>query len=163
MRRNTRRFQKIYHERKAGVVNGTQVWYQTVGMGFPAFDGDTVYAAENGYTNEYTEVINIEISWSSMEFTYTDGQWNPETHDYDDGVWNRPGGEITVKNNGNVTVKATFTYERTLEGIVGSFTQENVTLAPGVKSSTKLSLSGEPQETMEQVELGMISVEIVPE
>lgn len=147
----------------AGVVNGTQVWHQTVGMGFPAFDGDVVYAAESGYTNEYREVIQVEISWTSMEFTYTDGQWNPETHDYDDGVWNCPGGEIMVKNNGNVTVKAAFTYERALEGIVGSFTRENVSIAPGVNASTKLSLRGEPQATMEQVELGAILVEIVPE
>lgn len=29
--------------------------------------------------------VSIDITWDSLEFTYTDGQWDPETHSYKGG------------------------------------------------------------------------------
>ena len=52
--------------------------------------------------------VSIDITWDSLEFTYTDGQWDPETHSYKGGGWSDSGGNFTVKNNGNVGVETKF-------------------------------------------------------
>ncbi len=54
-----------------------------------------------------SNVIQVEITWGAMEFTYTGGTWNPDTHKYEDGKWApvTEGADIfSVKNAGNVPV-----------------------------------------------------------
>lgn len=41
--------------------------------------------------------VSIDITWDSLEFTYTDEQWDPETHSYKGGGWSDSGGNFTVK------------------------------------------------------------------
>lgn len=67
--------------------------------------------------------VSIDITWDSLEFTYTDGQWDPETHSYKGGGWSDSGGNFTVKNNGNVGVETKFSYANAtgMEEIKGIF------------------------------------------
>ncbi len=63
-------------------------------------------------------VYNVDITWGSLEFTYTDsskGTWNPTTHKYDgaegaEWTWETGANEITVTNHSNTAVTATATY-----------------------------------------------------
>jgi len=49
--------------------------------------------------NSDSEVqVSIDITWDSLEFTYTDGQWDPETHSYKGGGWSDSGGNFTLTN-----------------------------------------------------------------
>lgn len=41
--------------------------------------------------------VSIDITWDSLEFTYTDGQWDPETHSYKGGGWSDSGGNFMNK------------------------------------------------------------------
>lgn len=59
--------------------------------------------------NSDSEVqVSIDITWDSLEFTYTDRQWDPETHSYKGGGWSDSGGNFTLTNTGNVGVMADF-------------------------------------------------------
>lgn len=138
----------------------------------------TVYTATvtvNGKT--YTdvkevpnEVISVEITWTAMEFTYTDGEWQPESHSYADGKWTpdaEDGGVITVKNTGNKDVSVTFGYTKTVDEVEGGFADENetaitspVALAAGEEKKIKLVLSGKPSSTLENANLGSVTVTI---
>ena len=138
----------------------------------------TVYTATvtvNGKT--YTdvkeipnEVISVEITWTAMEFTYTDGEWQPESHSYADGKWTpdaEDGGVITVKNTGNKDVTVTFGYTKTVDEVEGGFADENetaitspVALAAGEEKKIKLVLSGKPSSTLENANLGSVTVTI---
>ena len=63
--------------------------------------------------NSDSEVqVSIDITWDSLEFTYTDGQWDPETHSYKGGGWSDSGGNFTLTNTGNVGVMADFSYKQ---------------------------------------------------
>ena len=63
-------------------------------------------------------VYNVDITWGSLEFTYTGeskGTWNPDTHTYTDktaGSWRCDLGanDITVVNHSNAQVNAQLTY-----------------------------------------------------
>ncbi len=139
------------------------VWKQTIDTDkYPNFTGKTVLYNENNdpqYYNEKTDIIIVDISWTSMNFTYTDGEYSTESHKYGDGKWNTDGGVITVENNGNVDIKANFVYT-TENDISGSFTKQNMTVAVGESDSTQLSLSGKPSEEMEKAPLGQITVSV---
>lgn len=79
--------------------------------------------------------ISVDVSWSSMEFTYTgasQGTWNPASHTYDNGTnggWSTNKGTITVKNHSNVAVTATlaWTQNAAITGtITGTFSGDDV-------------------------------------
>lgn len=67
--------------------------------------------------------VSIDITWDSLEFTYTDGQWDPETHSYKGGGWSDSGGNFTLTNTGNVGVMADFSYKQAegMDEIKGEF------------------------------------------
>lgn len=81
-----------------------------------------------------TTVYSVDITWGSMEFTYTaasQGTWDPTTHSYQNGTeggtWSckdSGGDTITVANHSNAGVKVTLAYtpESSYDGISGSFT-----------------------------------------
>ena len=87
-------------------------------------------------------VYHVDITWGSMEFTYTDaseGTWNWETHSYDGATaaaWSCASGanKITVTNHSNADVKATLTYNKApdFEGITGTFDTSVFNLATAV-------------------------------
>lgn len=83
--------------------------------------GKVTYTASvtmNGqtYTNSCTVekvVIDIEISWGDMAFTYSAGSWNTGTKTYDNAGWTvdtAHGNEVTITNKSNVRMNASITY-----------------------------------------------------
>lgn len=66
---------------------------------------------------EVATVYAVDVSWGSMEFTYTDGAvsktWNPSTHQYTESVgegsWSNQDGanKVTVTNRSNKALTAT--------------------------------------------------------
>ncbi len=56
-------------------------------------------------------VVSVEITWGSMEFTYTGGTWNPDTHRYEGCEW-APSSEdadvVSVTNTGELALTVRF-------------------------------------------------------
>lgn len=106
--------------------------------------------------------VSVRISWESMDFTYTDGEWHPETHSRDAGSWSATAGGITAQNNGNVDVAANFAYTpaQGMADITGAFTYDSMDLPVGKSGSTKLSLSGKPANALSNTPLGTVTITI---
>ncbi len=76
-------------------------------------------------SDKAADVVSVNIAWDKMEFTYNAGtlRYDPETHDTTevaDGSWNPDEKEITVTNNSNVAVNASFAFAGS-NGITGQF------------------------------------------
>lgn len=126
------------------------------------------------FTRGQSDVICVEITWGAMEFTYTDGVWNPETLTYAAGGWKAADGSdgITVKNTGTKDVTVSYEYEQngiSVSGVSGSFADENgaaVTgarkLAVGEEKKTYLKLEGKPENVPDSgsFPLGAVTVRI---
>lgn len=106
--------------------------------------------------------VSIDITWDSLEFTYTDEQWDPETHSYKGGGWSDSGGNFTVKNNGNVCVEAKFSYANAtgMEEIKGRFSSSELIVPISESRNSKLTLSGKPTEHFESMTVGTITVNV---
>ena len=104
-------------------------------------------------------VYSVDLTWGTMEFTYTatgTKTWNPSTNQYDintNAVWTESGNDITVKNNSNTAVTASFAFAplATYNTVTGSFSNTSVSLAAADKEnvaateltgSTALTLDG---------------------
>ena len=122
----------------------------------------TELATSTTYAIKLADIVSVDITWTSMEFTYTDGVWNPETHDYNYGGWSVTGGTVTVKNTGNVTVTASFDYvsESNVTGIVGGFTIQSFNLDENESDTTRLILSGKANRRLLYESIGTITVTI---
>ena len=120
----------------------------------------TTLAEDSYYAIKIAETVSVTITWTAMEFTYTDGAWNPATHSYADGTWSPSGGTVTVQNTGDVAVTASFAYVTTRTDISGSFTKQSFDLAENASDTTKLTLSGKPSESLDHESLGSITVTI---
>lgn len=116
-------------------------------------------------------VYRVDIAWGSMEFTYSQGTWDPETHQDGGGTWSCAEGanKITVTNHSNAAVKAQFSYtpESGYNGINGTFSNETLNLATAVETavesapsgSVTLSLTGElSSETAANTKIGSVTV-----
>lgn len=142
-------------------------------------DGDRYTGTLNSnrtgtFTRGQSDVICVEITWGAMEFTYTDGVWNPETLTYDAGGWKAADGSdgITVKNTGTKDVTVSYEYEQngiSVSGVSGSFADESgaaVTdareLAAGEEKKTYLKLEGKPENVPDSgsFPLGAVTVRI---
>ena len=96
-------------------------------------------------------VYSVDITWGSMEFTYSEGSgttWNPETHTSIQGGaggWSHSGNTITVTNHSNTAVTATLAYDKETgyEGINGTFDKETMNL----KTAVGTEVSAAPTET----------------
>ena len=123
------------------------------------------------------KVYSVDITWGSMEFTYTGasgGTWNPATHEYGGGGrgnWSCMGdaNKITVTNHSNAAVKAQFSYasESTYNGINGTFSNDTLDLNTAVgtevsnapSGSVTLSLTGDlPSNTSANTKIGTVTV-----
>lgn len=122
----------------------------------------------------------VDITWGSMEFVYTaagEGQWNPDTHTYSGGQdagWSSESSGITVKNHSNKALVATleFSPETGYEGVSGSFTNNNLSLASAADGASfetpdnaptetaNLSLSGDPGSFEGNQKIGEVKVTI---
>ncbi|HBJ18298.1 MAG TPA: hypothetical protein DDY70_00925 [Clostridiales bacterium] len=120
-------------------------------------------------TGNLSEVISVDISWGTMAFTYSDGDWNADTHAYENGGWSPTdtnGDRVTVKNSGNVSVNIQLIYSVSDGAVSARFTDSagttlsQVTLAAGVEKKAWLKLSGKPSTTMMNKKLGTVTIKI---
>lgn len=104
--------------------------------------------------------VSIDITWDSLEFTYTDGQWDPVTHSYKGGGWSDSGGNFTLTNTGNVGVMADFSYKQAegMDEIKGYFSSSELIVPISESKNCKLSLSGKPTEHFESKTIGTVTV-----
>lgn len=84
---------------------------------------------------EVKTVYSVDVSWGSMEFTYTGGAvsktWNPSTHQYTESVgggsWSNQDGanKVTVTNRSNKALTAT------VEAAISDSYKEGITVQVG--------------------------------
>lgn len=91
-----------------------------------------VTASYKAGTSAGTTVYSVTITWGAMEFTYTDGAWNPAKHEYN-GSWSYEEGSniVTVTNHSNapVTAQLDYTPEQGYNSITGTFDKDTLGLA----------------------------------
>ena len=156
-----------------GSTSEDLTWYQNLGDDgdqYPVLDTThgIVYLEDGNYTNTLT-VISVDITWGELSFTYSDGTWNPDTHEYDGAGWNvdeEGGNSIKVENTGNTDVNVTYDYKVVENGITGSFTDgENpvsapVALSENGSSTVYLILAGKLEKELEKARIGSVTVTI---
>ena len=134
---------------------------------------------------EAATVYSVDVSWGSMEFTYTDGAvskiWNPSTHQYTESVgegsWSNQDGanKVTVTNRSNKALTATVeaATSGSYTGITAKVNNASLSLADasigasttvaGTAStaSTTISLSGAlTDKTANKATIGSVTVKI---
>ena len=103
-----------------------------------------------------------------MEFGYTEGTWNTQTHTYEGAGWIDNGsGYVTVSNSGDVDTTATFAYQTERTDISGNFFVDDVQISGaqdlpvGNSLTAYLTLDGKPSEYLgESVVIGTVTVTI---
>ena len=162
---------------------GTLAWYQNLDNDqdkdtYPVLDSShgIVYRIEADpvfYSNDPNSqppvIISVDITWGELSFTYSDGTWNPDTHEYDGEGWTvdeEGGNSIKVENTGNTDVNVTYEYKAEETGITGSFTDgENPVSAPvslpeNGSSTVYLILAGKPEQNLDHAKIGSVTVTI---
>lgn len=151
------RFAGWYTQREGG----TRVESDTI---VPTAEDHTLYAHWEPET-----VVSVEIVWGALEFTYRDGDWNPETHAYENGGWvasQTAGDRITVENQGNVSVQVRLTYQSSYAAVSAEFMENGaavaapVSLGEGERKQLSVKLSGKPAGAMTGALLGTITIRI---
>ena len=118
-----------------------------------------------------TRTNTVTVTWGELAYTYTDGAWNPATHDYDiGGGWapNRKNGDvITVQNEGANKVRVKFQYTRTDTAIGGSFAISDgngiyspIALPVNRTQTVRLCLTGRPDKALDNAEIGSVTVRL---
>ena len=149
------------------------------GSTVPAGGSADIKATYQAGTETAGTVYSVDVKWGSLEYRYNSGAtkvWDPETLMYKEtsgtASWTCESGEdqITVTNNSNVPVKATFSYEqKNSSGITGTFDKAEVKLATAVgtevnnapSDTVKLTLDGEfSSDATEKTEIGSVTVSI---
>ena len=113
----------------------------------------------------------VTITWSELAYTYTDGTWNPATHEYDiGGGWapNRKDGDvITVQNEGANVVRVKFQYTRTDTAISGKFANNDgdyiyspIELKINRTQTVRLCLTGRPDKALNNEKIGSVTVRL---
>lgn len=112
----------------------------------------------------------VTVTWGELAYTYTDGAWNPATHDYDiGGGWapNRKNGDvITVQNEGANEVRVKFQYTRTDTAIGGSFansdgnTVSSISLPISGTKTVRLCPTGRPGKALNNAKIGSVTVRL---
>lgn len=165
-----------------GSSSDSPVWYQNLDNGqtvdsYPVLDSShgIVYCIEEDpvrYSNDpdgKPAQISVDITWGELSFTYSDGTWNPDTHEYDGEGWTvdeEGGNTVKVENNGNTAVSVSFAYNATVDGITGSFTDgetpvsEPVSLPENGSSTVYLILAGKPENELMEATIGSVTVTI---
>lgn len=128
-------------------------------------------------------VYSVDITWGSMEFTYTSafiGNWNPDTHVYDNSTeekWtcDEDANKITVTNHSNTSILATPSYiasGASIGTVSAGFDKEDIYLASAVGKTLEnaptgsflLTLSGQLNEDVEVLTvIGSVTVTITEE
>lgn len=123
------------------------------------------------------EVYSVDISWSSMIFTYTESStknWNASNHSYEtesQGAWDKTTATVTVTNHSNVSVNVSTNYTSTgATGITGVLNNGTAALDAGIEGdyagadthTATLTISGTPSSaiTADGVKIGTVKVTI---
>ena len=162
---------------------GTLAWYQNLDNDqdkdtYPVLDSShgVVYRIEADpvfYSNDPNSqppvIISVDITWGELSFTYSDGTWNPDTHEYDGEGWTvdeEGGNSIKVENTGNTGVNVSYAYQNAETGITGSFTDgetpvsEPVSLPENGSSTVYLILAGKPEQNLDHAKIASVTVTI---
>ena len=141
----------------AAKTGGTKV----TTSGSPQTDGYTLYA-------HWTANISVDITWSALDFTYSDGTWNPEKHTYENGGWKTKAldsNKIRVENKGVTDVKVTFRYTQKNSAVSGRFTDNAgkpitspVDLPAKETGYARLTLAGKPNQNLTNAEIGTVTI-----
>ena len=118
-----------------------------------------------------TRTNTVTITWGELAYTYTDGAWNPATHEYDiGGGWapNRKDGDvITVQNEGANEVRVKFQYTRTDTAISGKFANNDgdyiyspIELKINRTQTVRLCLTGRPDKALNNAKIGSVTVRL---
>lgn len=117
-----------------------------------------------------TRTNTVTVTWGELAYTYTDGAWNPATHDYDiGGGWapNRKNGDvITVQNEGANEVRVWFRYTQTNAAIGGSFADSDgdtvslIALPISRTKTVRLCLTGRPGKALNNAKIGSVTVRL---
>lgn len=118
-----------------------------------------------------TRTNTVTITWGELAYTYTDGAWNPATHEYDiGGGWapNRKDGDvITVQNEGANEVRVKFQYTRTDTAISGKFANNDgdyiyspIDLWVNRTQTVQLCLAGRPDKALNNAKIGSVTVRL---
>lgn len=118
-----------------------------------------------------TRTNTVTVTWGELAYTYTDGAWNPATHDYDiGGGWapNRKNGDvITVQNEGANAVRVRFQYTKADTAIGGSFATSDgggiyspIDLPANRTKAVRLCLTGRPDKALNNAEIGSVTVRL---
>lgn len=113
----------------------------------------------------------VTVTWGELAYTYTDGAWNPATHDYDiGGGWapNRKNGDvITVQNEGANEVRVKFQYTQTDTAIGGSFANSDgdyiyspIDLPVNRTQTVRLCPTGRPDKALNNTKIGSVTVRL---
>ncbi len=119
------------------------------------------------------EVVDINIVYTSMNFTYTAGLWNPNELMYEEGTWtadSTDGGQITVTNYSRAQVSVTFAFDAeddydlirgVFSGTDGTNLVNNATSLPGKDQIyVTFTLTGLPTGPLNDVTVGHITITI---
>ena len=127
----------------------------------PETTGYTLYA-------HWTAIISVDITWSALEFTYSDGTWNPVKHAYENGGWKTntsDGNQISVENKGAADVNVTFSYTQTNRAVSGRFTDKAgkpitspVDLPAKETGYARLTLAGKPNQNLTNAAIGTVTI-----
>ena len=118
-----------------------------------------------------TRTNTVTITWGELAYTYTDGAWNPATHEYDiGGGWapNQTNGDIiTVRNDSADKVRVSFQYTKTNAAISGSFANSEgygiyspIELKINRTQTVQLCLAGRPDKALNNAKIGSVTVRL---
>lgn len=118
-----------------------------------------------------TRTNTVTVTWGELAYTYTDGAWNPATHDYDiGGGWapNQTNGDaVTVRNEGANEVCVKFQYTQTDTAIGGSFANSDgdyiyipIDLPVNRTQTVRLCLTGRPDKALNNAKIGSVTVRL---
>lgn len=100
--------------------------------------------------------VSVDIAWTDMLFTYTEGSqgtWDPSTHTYvgaKGGSWSDDA-TITVTNHSNTDITATLSFESNEDTVTGVFTETSGTEGDSIlnlDSADGLTVENAPSATV---------------
>lgn len=119
------------------------------------------------YAAQTEGVVSVTITWGALEYTYSDGTWNPETLCYEGGGWSDGDtGFVTVENQGSLGAAAQVVFTPRFPEISGSFYSEEALLqgplylARGQSRTARLVLEGKPAQEFQKETLGTVTIRI---